>query len=86
MPHIFGTMPETIMANTTEQNAISDYIQGAWAAFAKDPVNGLANYGGGWPQYDSGKETLVRLGYNNQTGTDLATGGEYDSYCSLVTK
>lgn len=40
------------LASTPESAVVSSrYIQGAWAAFAKDPQNGLRTYGGGsgWP-------------------------------------
>ncbi|KAI9649067.1 hypothetical protein NHQ30_001634 [Ciborinia camelliae] len=66
---------------TTEQIAIGKYMRGAWAAFAKDPENGLTNYG--WPKYDAGKDTLIRLGYNNQTGTNLASPSLYDAECPV---
>ena len=60
---------------------IGQYMRGAWAAFAKDPVNGLSDYGGGWPRYSTGGQTLIRLAFNNMTGTNLAAGNQYDSGC-----
>lgn len=54
-------------------------MRGAWAAFARDPYNGLGSYG--WPQYSANDSTLVRLAYNNQTGPNLAVGDEYDGGC-----
>lgn len=59
-------------------------MRGAWAAFAKDPAAGLLAYGGGWPRYSSDDSTLVRLGYANQTGTNLGTGDAYDVGCPAV--
>lgn len=43
LPIIFGTDMDIqdIVARTPPQAAISTYMRGAWAAFAKDPVNGL---------------------------------------------
>jgi carboxylesterase type B len=43
VPIIFGTDMDIQdkVARTTEEEAISIYMRGAWAAFAKDPVNGL---------------------------------------------
>lgn len=76
---------DTNIANppdTTEQTAIGKYMRGAWAAFAKDPENGLTNYG--WPKYEPGKDTLIRLGYNNQTGTNLASPSLYDAECPKI--
>lgn len=70
------------MADTPEEEAIGAYFRGAWAAFAKDPYNGLTSYG--WPQYSANESTLVRLAYDNQTGPNLAVGDEYDSGCQAV--
>lgn len=67
---------------TDAEVAIGTYLRGAWAAFAKDPVGGLAKYQGGWPAYNPEGETLVRLAYANLTGTNLALPGDYDSDCT----
>ncbi|KAF5879482.1 putative carboxylesterase protein [Botrytis fragariae] len=73
---------DTNLANppeTTEQIAIGKYMRGAWAAFAKNPENGLTTYG--WPKYDAAEDTLIRLAYNNQTGTNAANPSLYDANC-----
>lgn len=80
---IFGTEFET-PASTAEEIQVADYVQGAWLAFAKDPVNGLGSYEGGWPQYDPAEETLIRLAYENSVGTNLALPELYDAQCSEV--
>ncbi|CZR57922.1 related to acetylcholinesterase precursor [Phialocephala subalpina] len=48
---LFGNFPfgPGVPDSTTAEVAIGNYTRGAWAAFAKDPVNGLNTYGGGWP-------------------------------------
>jgi cholinesterase len=66
---------------TDAEMAIGKYMRGAWAAFAKDPANGLNSYRGGWPEYKPGKETLIRLAYNSQTGTNVALQSLYDASC-----
>lgn len=81
IPILFDTNIVT-PPETTEQVAIGKYMRGAWAAFAKDPENGLTNYG--WPRYEAGKDTLIRLAYNNQTGTNLANPSLYDAECPVV--
>lgn len=68
-------------AATTEEVAIGKYLRGAWAAFAKDPKEGLKGYGGGWPLYDPGKDTLVRLAYQNETGLNVTSPSVYDVGC-----
>lgn len=80
---IFGTEFAS-PASTPEEVEVANYVQGAWVAFAKDPVNGLSVYEGGWPTYDPAGETLIRLAYNNSVGTNLALPDLYDSQCAEV--
>ncbi|KAH9204652.1 carboxylesterase, partial [Leptodontidium sp. 2 PMI_412] len=70
---IFNYSPEGpgIPGETSEQIASGRYVRGAWAAFARDPKEGLTRYEGGWPMYDPGRDTLVRLAYNNMAGMNL---------------
>jgi cholinesterase len=83
---VFDTVPSAVgmPANTDAEVAIGKYIRGAWAAFAKDPKAGLKGYGGGWPAYVPGQDTLVRLGYQNQTGTNLGRADTYDVKCTTT--
>lgn len=62
-------------------------MRGAWAAFAKDPIQGLHNYDG-WANYKHGGKTLIRLAYgndflNNNTRAQFLLGPSlaYDSHC-----
>lgn len=41
----------------------SEYMMGAWAAFARDPAKALTKYG--WPSYSENSTSLVQLAYNN---------------------
>lgn len=70
--------------DTPEEIAIGKYLRGAWAAFAKDPVSGLKSYGGGWPEYVPGKETLIRLAFENKTGINVASNTQYDATCNAT--
>lgn len=83
IPLIWNTLPagSGIPRDTKEEISIRKYVQGAWAAFAKDPTDGLANYRGGWPQFSPLEPTLIRLAYNNLTGTNVASSGIYDQVC-----
>lgn len=78
---LFGTESQ-LEPSTAEEDAFAEYLKGAWVAFAKDPVAGLSTYEGGWPTYDPAAETLVRLGFENQVGTNLAFPELYDAGCA----
>ncbi len=70
-----------IPPSTEAEVDIGNYIRGAWAAFAKDPEDGLRSYRGGWPTYNPGDKTLIRLAYENKTGKNLAFPLLYDAAC-----
>lgn len=80
---IWNTLPTGpgIPADTKEEVSIRNYIQGAWAAFAKSPSTGLLKYRGGWPQYSPYNPSLIRLAYDNVTGTNVASPKSYDEGC-----
>ena len=77
---LFGTTFSTPSA-TAEEIKFEAYLRGAWTTFAKDPVNGLSTYAGGWPLYDPAEKSLIRLGYENGVGTNLAFPMQYDAAC-----
>ena len=81
LPLLFNTtlVSSGVEADTPAEVEIGKYFRGAWAAFAKDPVNGLTKYG--WPQYSPNTSSLIRIAYNNQTGPNLVTGNTYDIDC-----
>lgn len=81
VPLIFDTVPAS-PGPTEAEISIGNYMRGAWAAFAKDPVNGLTNYG--WPTYNTSQDTLIRLAYDNVTGPNLINPYRYDADCVLV--
>jgi len=78
LPMIFDKIP-AVPPPTMEEVAIGNYMRKAWTSFAKDPVGGLTNYG--LPAYDPDAETLVRLAWDNQTGTNAAFPSLYDGKC-----
>jgi cholinesterase len=87
LPILFDNTPKpggSIPADTDAEISIGSYMRGAWVAFAKDPANGLKNYQGGWPIYDPSASTLVRLAYNNITGTNLGMPSIYDTDCGMT--
>jgi cholinesterase len=82
LPILFDTTP-LVPSATEAEVEIGRYLRGAWAAFAKDPREGLRNYGGGWPEYGEGEESLVRLAWGNQTGTNAVSPQLYDTGCGI---
>ncbi|PGH26587.1 hypothetical protein AJ80_01716 [Polytolypa hystricis UAMH7299] len=79
---LFGTAePVTGVKNTPEQEAIGDNIRHAWAAFARDPVNGLTQLG--WPQWKARTRSLIRLGYENNPQATFTFGAVTDGLCRL---
>jgi hypothetical protein len=70
------------MPDTPDEEAMGIYLRGAYAAFARDPINGLKTYG--WPQYSANDSTLVRLAYRNRTGPNLGIGNMYDLDCGGI--
>ncbi|KAI0129630.1 carboxylesterase [Xylariales sp. AK1849] len=83
LPSVFNTTPSNAIPNTEEQDTIGKYMRGAWAAFAKDTVDGLNKYDG-WPEYSTKGQTLVRLALNNTVGPNLDTGDAYDAACTGI--
>jgi len=87
VPVIFDTLPQPgngIPASTVAEIAIGKYIRGAWAAFAKNSTGGLLTYEEGWPAYQPGGATLIRLGWSNLTGTNTVFPAIYDVGCKVT--
>ncbi|KEQ80927.1 carboxylesterase [Aureobasidium pullulans EXF-150] len=77
---IFGTAEDVSgVPNSPAENEVSRYMMRAWAAFARDPSQGLSEIG--WPEYSSDKPTLARLAYNNQTAPSFVDPSMYDAEC-----
>lgn len=82
IPIALGTNPlrPNSTADTDEEAKLTRAMVHAWAEFAKDPAAGLANLG--WPQYNATGNTLIRLGYQNQSALSIGPSAEFDSVCS----
>lgn len=72
---VFGTA-DLLGPSTIAEIETSKYMQSAWAAFARDPEHGLA-----WPTYDPNANTLVKLGFENNTQAVYGRGDEFDGLC-----
>jgi hypothetical protein len=81
VPMTFGTteLRPGVAKDTPAQAALSKHWRHAWAAFAKDPENGLKKLG--WPVYDPKKETLIRLGYKNASEPVFASNAPFIKGC-----
>ncbi|KAB8209410.1 Alpha/Beta hydrolase protein [Aspergillus parasiticus] len=81
VPIVFGTYNKTTIqpSSSPAEVAASKYIQGAWVAFAKDPWNGLSNYG--WPQFTSQNRSLVNLALDNRATATIGSAEKWDSHC-----
>lgn len=94
---VFGTAQDVSgLPNTPAENDTIKYIQGAWAAFARDSKKGLTRYG--WPPYQktgldpaiamkwiianvvAGK-TLVELAFDNMSQPKFVDPAVYDGAC-----
>lgn len=79
IPMVFGTS-DLLGPNTALEKQTSEYMQGAWVAFAKDPENGLKEQYA-WPTYEAETESLVQLGYEGNAGAVFAKGDAFDESC-----
>jgi cholinesterase len=83
MQMLFGNSEDVSgIATTAAQERLTDVMQKAWVAFAKDSVSGLEEFG--WPRYAPEKKTLVRLGYQNSAVPDFVKPEVYSWNCSSV--
>lgn len=79
---IFGTMQDLSgQPDSDLESTVSQYMQHAWATFARDPKNGLSSLG--WPAYNQSEDTLVRLGFGNETTASFTSPSSYDDICSM---
>ncbi|CZR66009.1 related to acetylcholinesterase precursor [Phialocephala subalpina] len=77
---VFGTMEEmTKMANVPVENEVQQYMMSAWAGFAREPKTALTELG--WPKYNATKQTLVRLGNENETTASFTFPSTFDTAC-----
>ena len=82
---LFGTAEDvTGEPSSAEQDLFSRYMQGAWAAFGRDPVRGLGLYG--WPSYAPNTSSLVLLANGNHARPEFVASELYDESCPPVSK
>lgn len=84
---LFGTSESLGERDTPAEAAMGKYMRAAWAAFAKDPISGLAGEEFGWPVLPAGEDDeaqLVVLGLGNATEAVFQPSSVYDSACPAV--
>jgi carboxylesterase type B len=79
IPIVFGTYPQTDV--TAQESALSQYMRGAWARFAKNPVAGP-----GWNAIGTFAGTdLGVLGTNGTSGVTVIKESDVDGRCEIFT-
>lgn len=68
------------LPNSQPEKEMIKLMQGAWAAFARDPAKGLTNYG--WPEYNPDTSSLIRLAYNNSPTAEFVSPNLYFAACN----
>ncbi|KAK3112833.1 hypothetical protein LTR53_010464 [Teratosphaeriaceae sp. CCFEE 6253] len=70
------------LPNTADEDKMIALMQGAWAAFAKNPKTGLTAYG--WPVFNPSTNSLIRLAYNNAGTADFVSPGLYNQCANFT--
>ena len=83
LPMLFD-MLDGLGPSTAAQLSIGREMRSAWAAFAKEPMQGLMERPLNWQPYSPEKETLVQIAFNNRTGPNYGTPATYDYICPLL--
>ncbi|KAG8169182.1 hypothetical protein KVR01_001931 [Diaporthe batatas] len=83
LPVVFGTASWlTGIPDTPAQASTGAFMRKAWAEFARDPEDGLANLG--WPKYDPDDGTLARLAFEGETGPSYIDPDDTDTLCTPI--
>ena len=85
IPLIWRTIEDVTKTTSTPAESIdSNYLNAAWAAFAKNPNTALSETPFNWPRYDENANTLIRLDYGNQTSPSFISPSTYDQPCETL--
>lgn len=78
---VFGTSEwMSHIADTPEEKELGETMRTAWTTFAKDPMNGLVEFG--WPVYDPANEgPVIHLGGLNSSEVVMDSRVMYDTGC-----
>ncbi|KAF1991746.1 alpha/beta-hydrolase [Aulographum hederae CBS 113979] len=67
--------------NTEEEDRVGAYLQGVWAAFAKDPERGLEGGRYGFPRYGGDGASLLEFARNDSDKAAFSRAADYDAPC-----
>ncbi|KAJ5956537.1 hypothetical protein N7501_010816 [Penicillium viridicatum] len=85
IPIVFGTYDKSrAIPPSAREVEVSEYMQGSWVAFAKDPRMGLSEYG--WPQFSFDEPTLINLALNNTVEAIFTSASPWDTSCEASTR
>ncbi|KAF2106962.1 Alpha/Beta hydrolase protein [Lophiotrema nucula] len=80
---ILGKVEEAAYEDVSaEMEKAEGYLIDAIGAFVRDPQSGLSKYG--WPKYEAGSKTLVKLFGNETAGVEFVDPASYDAACSSL--
>jgi len=89
VPILFRTYSSSYLSNpahsvviSEQQTAVTGWMQGAWAAFARNPQSGLTAYG--WPRYNVWNKTLAHIARNNSGATTFGIPDPLDLGCTVA--
>jgi acetylcholinesterase len=74
---VFGTYPKE--GATAQEVALSQYMKGAWAQFARNPV-----LGPGWNELGTYDADLGALGTKGSAGVTVIKQSDVDSRCAIL--
>jgi hypothetical protein len=77
-----GSVDASGLPTLQAQRETTKLFQGAAAAFAENPKNGLNRYG--WPQFDPKSKSWIEIAVDNKPKATFANPEKYDSKCSTV--
>lgn len=78
IPLVFSTYPQ--VCATAQEFALSQYMRGAWARFARNPA-----LGSGWNALGTfGGTDLGAVGANGSAGVTVIRQSEVDSRCAIL--
>lgn len=82
IPMLMGSYNQSETSNTPLRIEVeaSRKLQNMFAAFIRDPENGLEK-DMGWPKFDLNTTSLVKLFTNNTLDVDFVDPGIYDEIC-----